>query len=590
MSQTPSPSADTPPPVPTPRPAASDWGRSARETIESIAIAFALAFLFKTFEAEAFVIPTGSMAPTLMGRHKDVNCPQCGYRYSASASEEADRQGNERRAPNGELDAHWQVISCTCPICRFPMSVDPQDPAVDRTANKSYSGDRIWVSKVPYQFSEPRRWDVIVFRFPQEAETYYIKRLVGLPGEKLKILHGDIYTQRAGESDFQLARKPADKVRAMAQVVHDNDYQSPELIKADWPARWRMWSAEDAPGAWQLSDDMKIYTTDGKNEDETWIRYEHLVPSEQFWRDRYDGRTELVREPRPQLITDYYAFNTRVLRQEYGSMPSMLGLHWVGDLILECTLDVKSDQGQIMADLVKGGKHFRATFDVATGTVELSIDSLPNWKRTGQTALRGPGKHQLMFGNVDRQLFLWVDDHLVEFNEPAVYDDLDNDRPQTDEKTGGDLAPLGIGSRGAAVEVSHLRVLRDIYYIADRSGVLPITDFRDPSSTLPLLRTDELVEFLSSPGEWQRRRGGSVFDDRQEVTFELEPDQFFVLGDNSPFSSDARFWLGQNFVDRSLLVGKALFIYWPHPLNLPIPMTNYSLPVVPNVPDMGFIR
>jgi hypothetical protein len=65
----------------------SSWAHTARETIESVAIAFALAFLFKTFEAEAFVIPTGSMAPTLMGRHKDVVCPECGYRYTASGSE-----------------------------------------------------------------------------------------------------------------------------------------------------------------------------------------------------------------------------------------------------------------------------------------------------------------------------------------------------------------------------------------------------------------------------------------------------------------------------------------------------------------------
>ena len=71
----------------------SHLSRGVRETIEAIAIAFALAFLFKTFEAEAFVIPTGSMAPTLMGRHKDVVCPKCAYRYSASASEEADRNG-----------------------------------------------------------------------------------------------------------------------------------------------------------------------------------------------------------------------------------------------------------------------------------------------------------------------------------------------------------------------------------------------------------------------------------------------------------------------------------------------------------------
>src|SRR6266516_2119041 len=76
--------------------AAPGWGRSARETIESIAIAFALAFLFKTFEAEAFVIPTGSMAPTLMGRHKDVDCPKCGYRYQVSASEEESEDPQRR--------------------------------------------------------------------------------------------------------------------------------------------------------------------------------------------------------------------------------------------------------------------------------------------------------------------------------------------------------------------------------------------------------------------------------------------------------------------------------------------------------------
>ena len=120
-------------------PAGSELGRGMRETIEAIAIAFALAFLFKTFEAEAFVIPTGSMAPTLMGRHKDVVCPECGYRYSASGSEEADRDGNERRTRNGAIDEQWQVVACTCPICRFPMSVDPHDDPPGRpVANPSY--------------------------------------------------------------------------------------------------------------------------------------------------------------------------------------------------------------------------------------------------------------------------------------------------------------------------------------------------------------------------------------------------------------------------------------------------------------------
>src|ERR1041384_6915928 len=93
-------------------PAPPVQSHAIRETVESIVIALALAFLFKTFEAEAFVIPTGSMAPTLMGRHKDVVCPQCGYQYTASASDETDEEGYEHRIPDR------QVVACTCPMCR----------------------------------------------------------------------------------------------------------------------------------------------------------------------------------------------------------------------------------------------------------------------------------------------------------------------------------------------------------------------------------------------------------------------------------------------------------------------------------------
>src|SRR5688572_14629572 len=80
-----------------------------RETVESIAMAVILALLFRGFVAEAFVIPTGSMAPTLQGRHKDVWCPKCGIEYQTSASDE--------RSPTGaNTGAH--VTTTTCPICQ----------------------------------------------------------------------------------------------------------------------------------------------------------------------------------------------------------------------------------------------------------------------------------------------------------------------------------------------------------------------------------------------------------------------------------------------------------------------------------------
>ena len=49
-----------------------------KETVESILVAFILAFIFRAFIVEAFVIPTGSMAPTLMGAHMQFTCSHCG--------------------------------------------------------------------------------------------------------------------------------------------------------------------------------------------------------------------------------------------------------------------------------------------------------------------------------------------------------------------------------------------------------------------------------------------------------------------------------------------------------------------------------
>src|SRR5437762_6820922 len=68
------------------RPAATSDEGSAKETIESILVAFILAFIFRAFVVEAFVIPTGSMAPTLMGAHMRFRCEDCGYKFDVNYS------------------------------------------------------------------------------------------------------------------------------------------------------------------------------------------------------------------------------------------------------------------------------------------------------------------------------------------------------------------------------------------------------------------------------------------------------------------------------------------------------------------------
>lgn len=51
-------------------------------------------------------------------------------------------------------------------------------------------GDRILVNKFIYKFKEPQRGDVIVFISPEDKKKDFIKRLVGLPGEKIEISNG----------------------------------------------------------------------------------------------------------------------------------------------------------------------------------------------------------------------------------------------------------------------------------------------------------------------------------------------------------------------------------------------------------------
>ena len=48
-------------------------------------------------------------------------------------------------------------------------------------------GDNLIVDKITYRFKDPERYDIIVFPFQYEKNTYYIKRIIGLPGETVRI-------------------------------------------------------------------------------------------------------------------------------------------------------------------------------------------------------------------------------------------------------------------------------------------------------------------------------------------------------------------------------------------------------------------
>ncbi len=561
-------------------------GGGWRETIESVVIALVLAFLFRTFEAEAFVIPTGSMATTLMGRHKDVICPECGMPFQVNASDEVDKLG--RLLPHKDFAG---AKAGACPNCNFEL---PFSGADGQVTSPSYKGDRILVAKQAYAVADPKRWDVLVFRYPHAAATNYIKRLVGLPGETVKIAQGDVLTRVEKNAAFAIARKPPQKVAALLRGVHNNDHLASRLHAQGWPPRWRPWSPTRSRSnrhAWVSDDGHRRFTVDQTAEEMTWLAYQHVIPSAEVWEA---VEQDLPWDPwweKPRLITDMTAYNSSVTMSgplaEYANSSDRnesKGLHWVGDLAIDCTVEIEEayQNGSLTLLLVEGGRHFRCVFDLNRAKVRLAGDGMPGNSPTADTVDLSVGVHHLCFANVDDQLLLWIDERLVKFDSTTEYAGSSRCVP-----TAQDLVPIRIGARAANLAITHLEVRRDLYYIADRQSRLSDYTFLPFS----IDSEQEIAAFFSNPERWP-----PVFDDQlRSVAFELLEDQFFVLGDNSARSQDGRLWRGgEHFFDRELIIGKALMIYWPHAwdtsFSVPLPGTDIRVPFYPNFSRMRRIR
>src|SRR3989338_434685 len=68
---------------------------------------------------------------------------------------------------------------------------------VDTLEDKQY----IIINKLAYILGDPKRGDVVVFRPPSDQEKYYVKRVIGLPGDTVSIRGGFVYLQKAGEKE-----------------------------------------------------------------------------------------------------------------------------------------------------------------------------------------------------------------------------------------------------------------------------------------------------------------------------------------------------------------------------------------------------
>lgn len=566
-----------------------------RETVEAIAIAFILAFVFKTFQAELYVIPTGSMAPTLFGRHKEAVCTACQYRFTMGASHEVDQDSGI---------VHMRIRTAECPNCHFENEV---------TQAPVFNGDRILVNKLARQY---QRFDVVVFKNPEEPHVNYIKRLVGLPGETIRVRQGDVYARRGAQDAWRIQRKAdPNQQRAIQLLVYDDRYPAPQLLKAGGGERWfpaapvpqssakpadaerdslepqLQWQASQ--NAWQPDYAARTYqvaATDGQTH---WLRYQHLIPSASEWEIAMsDGR--LPQPVDPSLVVDFCGFNSftaeggRLSIDDYDR-----GLFWVSDLTLNATVDLQqvSEASRLTMELVDGERSYRCEFQPSSGLAEFYLinrmidaaDAQPQLLTSVKTGLQGSGQHTLSFANVDNRLCLWVNGQLVPLGDAVEFN-----LPLHNDPTDADLTPVGIAARDLQAQISDLVLQRDIYYrndtieFAEHRGVtLDGYSGRDSPLVTEIPRYDSasLTTTVKSPRVYAQRYQALTEQQQNRLgvlgDYQLDDDEYLMFGDNSPASKDSRLFdyftrplQGRNghryAVHENHLIGEALFVFWPH--------------------------
>lgn len=70
--------------------------------------------------------------------------------------------------------------------------------------NTIHEGDRVIASRLAYVKEEPQRYDIVIFKYPDDEDQYYVKRIIGLPGETVEVVNGVVYVTKTDGKTIQL--------------------------------------------------------------------------------------------------------------------------------------------------------------------------------------------------------------------------------------------------------------------------------------------------------------------------------------------------------------------------------------------------
>jgi signal peptidase I len=385
--------------------------------LASIAVIFLVVFLFlRVAFVEPFGVPTGSMAPALIGNHREGPCPRCGYTVRVGIPTAGERAGFFADIP--------------CPNCGKRISL---------TDARDVNGDRLLVDKNVYQLRRPRRWEVAVFRCSADSSKPYVKRVVGLPDEEISIIDGDAF------ANGQLLRKSLVEVRETHIPVFHLAY-SPS--PGGWGPRWLVYPPEADARLPREGNREAAPADDSVLQNGALVLDASAAPQTEM---RIEYRHWNLDEHREEPVKSANSYDGGIRRES--------NVYPVHDFYLKCDVEVTAARqgGTFACRLFDGVDAVAAEVSVgkrSAGQVRLLHDKLGVLSAAAKVGLEPGSTYTLEFAFVDRRATLAIDGKIV--TRPS-------DLP-VEKKRGEVRRPLQIGARGCRVVVKNLTLDRDIHY------------------------------------------------------------------------------------------------------------------------------
>ena len=159
---------------------------------------------------------------------KEIEVPrtESSERRKKIAHEEDEKE--KKQGGLGKEIFEWVKIIVSAALIAFVLNtfiIANSEVPSGSMENTIMTGDRVIGSRLSYRFEDPKRGDIAIFRFPDNEKIYYVKRIIGLPGETVDIVDGKVYINGSDEPlDEPYIREPMIPEAPMHFEVPENSY------------------------------------------------------------------------------------------------------------------------------------------------------------------------------------------------------------------------------------------------------------------------------------------------------------------------------------------------------------------------------